>query len=258
MSDLSLFDLSGRVAIVTGGGRGLGKAMAGGLAAAGAKVVVAARSEEEVAASAHAIEAAGGTALAYGFDARRRADCDGLVAFAAERYGKLDIMLVNHGVGGEQRAEETEDGLWDMTLAVNLSGAFYCSQAAGRQMIGQGHGGSIILTSSTGSLVAFHGLLAYGASKGGVDQMVRQLAMEWGRHGIRVNAINPGYTTHDMRHGAGRPENEAFEEAIRRRTPLARRGEPREFIGAAIYLASDASSFVTGITLPVDGGYCAV
>ena len=119
-------------------------------------------------------------------------------------------------------------------------------------------GGSIIVTSSTASLVAFENLLAYGASKGGVDQMVRQMALEWGRHGIRVNAVNPGYTTHGMRTSAEpREEDEAFEVAIRNRTPLGRRGTPEEFIGPVVFLASEASSFITGVCLPVDGGYCA-
>ena len=254
----SPFDLSGKVAVVTGGGRGLGQAMAGGLAAAGANLVVAARSGDEVAAVAETLRAGGAQAESFTFDATRREDSEALVAFAVERFGRLDVLLANHGVGFGQRAEETDDQIWSTTLAVNLTGAFYCCQAAARRMIAAGHGGSIIVTSSTGSLVAFRGLLAYGASKGGVDQMVRQMAMEWGPHGIRVNAINPGYTNHHMRGGAGRHSDPEQEAELARRTPLGRRGDPEEFVGPAVFLASEASSFVTGITLPVDGGYCAV
>ena len=124
-------------------------------------------------------------------------------------------------------------------------------------MIAQGDGGSIVVTSSTGSLVGFQGLTAYGASKGGVDQMVRQLALEWGPHNIRVNAMNPGYTDNPMRGSESRSVNESLEEEIRAMTPMARRGKVREFVGPVVFLASEAASFVTGVILPVDGGYCA-
>ena len=254
----SLFDLTGKTAVVTGGGRGLGRAMALGLAAAGANLVVAARSEDEVAATADEIRIQGGEAESFCFDATIRAEAKALVAFAVERFGRLDVMLANHGVGGGQRAEDTDDALWDRTIAANLTGAFYVCQEAGRQMIAQGGGGSIIVTSSTGSLVAFKGLLAYGASKGGADQMVRQLALEWGRHKIRVNAINPGYTSNAMRGSEDRVVPPEVTAEIERMTPLGRVGEAEEFVGPAIFLASDASSFVSGITLAVDGGYCAV
>jgi NAD(P)-dependent dehydrogenase (short-subunit alcohol dehydrogenase family) len=253
-----VFDLSGRVAIVTGSGRGLGKAMATGLAEAGAKVVICARSADEVKATARELTERRLQAHATVFDATLRGSCEALVAETVARYGKLDVMVVNHGLGQVQAAEAVEEGSWERIIAANLTGAFNCAQAAGRRMLAQGRGGSIIFTSSTGSLVGFRGLAAYGASKGGVDQLVRQLAVEWGDRGIRVNAINPGWTTVKMR-GARPPEPDpALEEEIRRMTPMQRRGRPEEFIGPAIFLASEASSFITGVVLPVDGGYCAM
>jgi NAD(P)-dependent dehydrogenase (short-subunit alcohol dehydrogenase family) len=254
--DTKLFDLSGRCAIVTGSGRGLGKAVARGLAGAGADVVVCARTKTEVDATVEEIAAEGGSAHGIVFDATRREDCRRLVAGAVERFGGLDVMVANHGIGGAGPAEETSEEDFQRILAGNLTSVFMCCQEAARQMIAQGRGGSIVAVSSTGSLVAFDGLVAFGASKGGLDQMVRQMALEWGRHRIRVNALNPGYTTHQRRPIP--PRDDPAEVRIAELTPLGRRGRPEEMAGPAIFLASDASSFVTGTTLVVDGGWCAV
>ena len=232
--------------------------MAGALADAGAKLVLAARSAAEIEAVAQRLRDRGAEAEPFAFDATRLHDAEALVGFARERFGRLDILVSNHGIGIGQRAEDTTEETWRRTLEINLTGAFHCCQAAAKAMIEQDRGGSIVVTSSNGSLVGFRGLLAYGASKGGVDQMVRQMAMEWGRYGIRVNAINPGYTAHAMRGGAGGEENAALEEEIRRRTPLGRRGLPEEMAGPVVFLASDAASFISGVTLPVDGGWTAV
>ncbi len=255
--NLSLFDLTDKVAFVTGGGRGLGQAMALGLAAVGAKVVVAARSEDDVVGTVKAIRATGGESIPVVFDATVQEECDRLVTETLAAYGRLDIAVVNHGIGLSEPAEETSSETWLKTIEVNLTGAFYCCQAAGCRMIAQGQGGSIVVTSSTGSLVGFEGLTAYGASKGGVDQMVRQLALEWGPHDIRVNAINPGYTDNAMRGSTTHGINDPLDDQIKAMTPMQRRGAVREFVGPVIFLASEAASFVTGITLPVDGGYCA-
>jgi gluconate 5-dehydrogenase len=253
-----LFDLTGNVAIVTGSGRGLGRAMATGLAEAGAKVVICARTASDVNAVAEDLRKRGLEAQAITFDALDRGDCDRLVAETVKRYGRLDVMVVNHGVsGGAQPAEEIDSATWDRVIAGNLTGAFNCAQAAGKWMLAHG-GGSIIFTSSTASLVAFRDLTAYGASKGGVDQLMRQLAVEWGDRGVRVNAINPGYTTVRMRGSENRPYPPEMLEEIRRMTPMQRSATPEEFMGPAIFLASKASSFVTGVVLPVDGGYCAM
>jgi NAD(P)-dependent dehydrogenase (short-subunit alcohol dehydrogenase family) len=254
----SPFDLTGKVAVVTGAGRGLGQAMAKALAQAGAAVAVASRTLAEVEETAAEIRAAGGTSFALPLDATKAADCQRLIDRIVESSGGLDIAVVNHGVGFAVAATETTEEQFRRTVEVNLTGCFNVAQAAGRQMIKQGRGGSIILTSSTGSLVGFEGLTAYGASKGGVDQLCRQLAVEWGPHDIRVNCVNPGYTTHHMRGGAGRGAQPEADEEVRRLTPMRRRGTPEEIAGPVVFLASPAASFVNGIILPVDGGYCAM
>jgi NAD(P)-dependent dehydrogenase (short-subunit alcohol dehydrogenase family) len=254
--DFSMFDLSGKVAIVTGSGRGLGKAMARGLAGAGAKVTISARTASEVEGTAAEFRSAGFDVLPIGFDATRRAECQRLVDATVKHFGRLDVMLANHGGGAYQAAEDVDDATWDRVIAQNLTSAFYCCQIAARRMIEQGRGGSIIVTSSTSSSVSFKGLLSYGAAKGGLDQMVRQMAHEWGRHNIRVNAINPGYTTH--RHRTGYDPNSPAEQEVRYWTPLGRSGRPEEMAGPAVFLASEASSFVTGVCLAVDGGWLAV
>lgn len=253
----SAFDLSARTAIVTGAGRGLGRGMAEALAKAGARIVCAGRTAAGIEETARNIRAASGHAEAFLFDAVKREDCRRLVAETAARHGKLDIMVVNHGIALAAPAVDVADHDWNETIAVNLTGAFLCAQAAGRQMIAQGNGGSIILISSNASLVGFHNLTAYGASKGGVDQLCRQLSIEWGPHNIRVNAVNPGYTTNNMAGGDERHAAVGLEEEIRRMTPLGRRGTVAEIAGPVVFLASDAAAFVSGVCLAVDGGYCA-
>ncbi len=254
----SHFDLTGKVAIVTGSSRGLGKAMARGLGEAGAAIVVSARTASEVEAAAREFTAAGLTVAAVPFDASIRADAQRLIDETVRRFGKVDIIVVNHGVSRAEPAEDVDEASWQHIMDVNLKGAFNCAQLAARQMIGQGTGGSIIFISSTASLVGFRNLVAYGASKGGVDQMVRQMAVEWGDRGIRVNAVNPGYTTHDVRSTEARHADPALSAEVKRMTPMGRRGRPEEFVGPVLFLASEASSFVTGVVLPVDGGYCAM
>jgi len=252
----SLFDLTGRTAIVTGAGRGLGRAIVRGLAEAGAKVVVSGRTGDIVAETAAALRADGHDAIDVVFDACNRGDCQRLVDATVEHFGRLDIMVVNHGIGQARAAEDIETDDWNEMIGINLTGAFNCAQLAGRQMIAQGGGGSIVFTSSTASLVAFDGLTSYSVSKAGVDHLARQLALEWGRHRIRVNAINPGYMTTHMRGSDDRHEDPSDIERIQSLTPLGRKGTPEELVGPVVFLASDASSFVTGHVMPVDGGWC--
>lgn len=250
-----LFDLTGKIAIVTGAGRGIGAAMAKELAKSGARVALAARTDSDLKAVAADITAAGGEALCHPFDAGAENAAEELVRAVADAWGALDVMIVNHGIAVAEDALDCGREGWEKTLQINLTSAFFCCQAAARQMIAQGRGGSIVVTSSTASSVAFAGLASYGASKGGVDQMVRQLASEWGEFGIRVNGIAPGYTTHRMRNSRSKSWDPEIEEQMKLFTPLARRGEPEEFGGPAVFLASHAASFVTGVVLPVDGGY---
>lgn len=251
----SPFDLTGKVAIVTGAGRGLGAAMASGLAGAGARVVCAARTGTEIQITVEAVIANGGKAIAHVFDATNQADCRDLVAATCDHFGQIDVMLVNHGIGHAVPAEDISEDEWREMMDVNLTGCFNCAQAVGQQMIRQGHGGSIILVSSNASIVAYKGLTSYAVSKAGVDQLCRQLALEWGKHNIRVNTINPGYMTHAMRGADDRYHTPELDDMIAKVTPLPRRGVPEELIGPAIFLASEASSFVTGHIMPVDGGY---
>ena len=173
----------------------------------------------------------------------KREDCRRLVEETAKRHGQLDVMVVNHGIALAAPATEVGEGDWAETIAVNLTGAFLCAQAAGRQMIAQGKGGSIILISSNGSLVGFQDLTAYGASKGGVDQLCRQLCVEWGKHNIRVNAVNPGWTTNNMAGGDDRHAAVGMNENVKRGTPMGRRGTVAEIAGPVVFLASDAAGF---------------
>jgi NAD(P)-dependent dehydrogenase (short-subunit alcohol dehydrogenase family) len=252
-----LFDLTGKVAIVTGAGRGLGRAMALGLAEAGAKVAAAARTKPEIEATAKTIRDASGEAIAVPFDAVKREDCRRLVAETVKRFGGLDVMVVDHGIGYAEKAEDITDAELDRMLAINLRGAIVCAQEAAKRMIEQARGGSIILVSSTSSWLGFAGLTSYAAAKAGVDGAARNMALEWGPHNIRVNTINPGYMTHHMRSSDERHDYPEETRVIRERTPLQRKGRPEELVGPVVFLASDASSFVTGHTMPVDGGWCA-
>ena len=251
----SLFDLTDKIAIVTGAGRGLGAAMAAGLASAGAQVVCAARTESEIQETADRIADHGGKAVPLCFDATDRDSCHNLIAETCERFGRIDVMLVNHGISAAIAAEDITTDDWRKTMDINLTGCFNCAQAAGQKMIEQGQGGSIILVSSNASIVAFRGLTSYAVSKAGVDQLCRQLALEWGKHNIRVNTINPGYMTHAMRGAEQRYHTPDLDDKIAKTTPLPRRGEPEELVGPVVFLASDSSSFVTGHIMPVDGGY---
>lgn len=191
-------------------------------------------------------------------DTSVRADCQALVDGAMERFGKLDVMVCNAAICILKSAEETEEDEWDRVIDIDLKGYFNCAQLAARQMMRQGSGGSIVMTSSNASLVGFPDLLAYSAAKGGVDQMVRSMAVEWGGKGIRVNAFNPGYTENVMTGMVGEREDPWVRNAIEKMTPMGRVGRETEFVGPVIFLASDASSFISGVVLPVDGGYCAM
>ena len=252
------FDLTGRTAVVTGASRGLGAEMARALARAGANTVLCARTRSRLDAIAAEIADAGGRVHVVACEVTRRSDVEGLIPAAVERFGGLDIMVINHGIGPAKDLLEVNDEDLDTVFATNLSSAYVCAQLAGRQMIARGEGGSIIFTSSTSSRVAGWGNACYGASKGGVDQLVRQLAQEWGRYGIRVNAINPGYTEHEMADAAGAHDAPGIAEYIERFIPLGRRGRIDEMGGPVVFLASDAASYITGHCLLVDGGQVAI
>ena len=251
-----LFDLSGRVAVITGISRGIGRAFAHGFAEAGAIVVGCARSYEAAERTAAQIRAKGGEALGVLADVTRPEDCQALIDNAVRRYGRLDIAVLNAGINIKKPSIDFEASEFDTVIDGNLRAYFLTAQAAARQFIAQGRGGAIVMNSSNASLAAFDELGPYCAAKAGIDGLVRALAAEWGPHGIRVNAFNPGYTTHSMTDKGQDYLREAGAE-IANRTPLRRMAEVAEMAGPAIFLASDAASFVTGVTLAVDGGWCA-
>ena len=254
---ISRFSLEGKVAVVTGSGRGLGRAIAKGVAEAGAAVVTTSRHGDEAEAAAAEIRAGGGRAISIVTDVADPAACNALVARAVETFGRLDIMACNAGIILTNPADRATRDELEQTLRVNVGGGLYCAQAAAAQMTKQG-GGSIVVTSSNASLVAFPDLLTYNISKGGVDMMVKTLAVEWAPRNIRVNAFNPGYLEHAMTRPEGYDSDPETEAAILRMTPMRRRGKVDEVVGVAIFLDSDASSFITGTVLPVDGGWCAL
>lgn len=252
-----LFDLTGRVAAVTGAGQGLGRAIALALAGAGARVLCGARTIARVEATAAAIRAEGGEAAAHALDITDQSSCAAFVAAAAARWGGLDIMMCNAGIRVPRPAIDTDAATWARVIDTDLTGAFNSAQAAGQWMIEHGRGGAIVATTSNAAMVGFPNLVAYGAAKAGVGQMVRTLAVEWAPHGIRVNAVAPGHMAHAMRHAAFEREDPRVRDEIDRTTPLRRTGRDEELAGPAVFLASDAASFITGVVLPVDGGYVA-
>ncbi len=253
-----LFDLSDRVAIVTGSGRGLGKVIAIGLADAGAAVTVCARNVEEPEQTAQEIRAAGGAAIAKRTDTSDRESCRSLVETTVEEFGRLDILVNNAGIVPYEPAVDVTEEHWDQVLDINLKGYFNCSQFAAQRMMSQGDGGSIVNISSIAGSVGIAGLMAYGATKGGINQITRVMALEWAEHGIRVNAIGPGYFDTAMRSAGVEHAREEKEEHVTTFTPMRRRGRPEELIGPVVFLASDAASYVTGAILMIDGGYTAI
>ncbi|MDE0005281.1 MAG: SDR family NAD(P)-dependent oxidoreductase [Rhodospirillaceae bacterium] len=248
---LEVFRLDGRAAVVTGAGRGLGKAMALALAHAGASVVCAARTREEIDGTAEAILSAGGNALSVRTDVTDAAQVDALVAACLDTYGKIDIMLANAGAGtAHDPFWQYSDEEFRRALAVNLDSAFYCGRAAARAMVESRRGGTIINVSS---ISAFRGndIFAYPTAKGGVVSLTKSQARMLGPHGIRVNVIIPGLVPQQP------PKNDREAEARRRigrRIPVGRVGECWELGPLAVYLASDASSYVTGSSFVIDGG----
>ena len=256
-SPASLFDLSGRVVVVTGSARGLGKAMARGLAGAGAGVVVCSRTASEAEETARELVDSGHTAVATTVDTAERASCEQLIDFAVTTFGRLDVLVNNAGIDIIKPVEELTGEEYQQVIDINLSGYFHCSQFAGRHMLEHG-GGSIINNSSIASVAGIHGLVAYSAAKGGVNMLTRVMAAEWATRGVRVNAIAPGYFDNIMRDAGTEHARPEKQEQVKRFTPLERRGRPDELVGPVLFLASDASSYVTGNILFVDGGYTAI
>jgi NAD(P)-dependent dehydrogenase (short-subunit alcohol dehydrogenase family) len=248
------FDLTGRVAWVTGAGRGLGKAMAEALANAGATVALTARSEADTEEVACALRSAGHEALALPGSVAESTTVDALVERIADDYGDLDILVNCAGISPVfKRSEKLADDEWTDVLGINLSGTFYCCRAAGAHMLRRG-AGSIVNISSVHGTTGFPRIAAYAASKGGVEALTRALAVEWADRGVRVNTIAPGYFRTDLSEGL---LNSQWSDTIRSRIPQNRYGHGADLAGAVVFLASDASCYVTGSTMFVDGGWTA-
>jgi NAD(P)-dependent dehydrogenase (short-subunit alcohol dehydrogenase family) len=254
-SSLTLFDLTGQVALVTGGVGGLGRPIAVGLAAAGATVVVADLTLDHADEVLAEITAAGQTGLALALDVTSAASVQAVVDRLLADFGRIDILVNCHGVTKRTAAVDFPEADWDRIIAVNLKGTFLCCQTVGRVMIEQGRG-SIINLASIGGLVGLATSVAYCASKGGVVQLTRTLGVEWAPLGVRVNAIAPSSFNTPMVRRVLDAEPE-YRERVVSKIPIGRIAEPDEIVGSVIYLASAASSMVTGAVLSVDGGYTA-
>jgi NAD(P)-dependent dehydrogenase (short-subunit alcohol dehydrogenase family) len=250
-----LFDLAGRVAIVTGGAAGLGRQMAQGLAEMGATVVVCGRRKEQCEKAAEELQALGAPALGQGCDVTNPASVQEVVDAALFRFGRIDILINNAGVSWGAPVEEMRLEHWHKVIETNLTGTFLCSQAAGRVMLGQRCGKIINIASVAGMAGAPDELQAigYSASKGGIITFTRDLARKWARHGIHVNAIAPGWFPTHMSAGVIERHREKLLAGI----PLGRFGNEHDLKGASVFLASSASDYVTGHVLVVDGGLMA-
>ena len=244
-----MFRLDGKVAIVTGASSGLGVAFAQGLAEAGADVALGARRVDRLADTARLVEGAGRRALAVGTDVADPESCSALVAAAMEEFGRVDILVNNAGVGTAVPATRETPEQFRNVIDVNLNGCYWMAQACGRVMQ---PGSSIINISSVlGLTTAGLPQAAYAASKAGLIGLTRDLAQQWtGRKGIRVNAIAPGFFTSEMTE----QYPEGYLDAMGARIPMARKGDPAELAAAVVFLSSAASGYITGQTLPVDGG----
>jgi 2-dehydro-3-deoxy-D-gluconate 5-dehydrogenase len=252
---MSAFDLNGRVAIVTGGNGGIGLAMAKGLAEAGASVLLAGRSVEKNERAVDEIAAAGGQAGSMVADLLDEGSAGRLVGEALSWYGRVDILVNNAGINIRKRPEEYSLAEWHEVLDSNLTSAFLCAKAAYPEFKARG-GGKVINTGSMTSLFGGTYMAPYGASKGGIMQLTRALAVAWAPDNIQVNAILPGWIDTALTQRA-RAEVAGLNERVLARTPAARWGVPADLAGIAVFLASSASDFVTGAAIPVDGGYSA-
>ncbi|MGD9289677.1 MAG: glucose 1-dehydrogenase [Desulfobacterales bacterium] len=249
---MGFFDLEGKVAIVTGGNRGIGYAIAEGLAQTGAAVVIANRNAETGQSAAEAIKGRGFTAVAVPTDVSKKSSVENLAATVMKDFNRIDILVNSAGVIDRGPVEDFTEAQYDYIMDINLKGLFFCCQVIGKEMIRQGKG-KIINISSNVSEVIQTGRVVYAASKAGVSHLTRGLALEWAKHNINVNAVGPGPTITELNRKYFEENPADLQERIDS-IPMARVGKPPDMIGAAIFLASDASDYVTGQTLLVDGG----
>lgn len=251
---LPSFDLNGRVAVVTGASRGIGRGLAEALAAAGATVAVTARSVDEALEVVAAIEATGGAATAHALDVSDIGSIGPVIDAIHAQHGHLDVAVLNAGIGTNVPALDVDEAHWDSMMDVNLKGAFFSAQACARHMVAAG-AGRIVAISSQASTVGIVDHVAYSASKGGMNQMVRVLALEWGSLGVTVNAVAPTFIYTPGT--AERLDDPDYRAGVVARIPVGDVGQIRDVAGAVIYLASQAGGLVNGSILAVDGGWTA-
>jgi 2-deoxy-D-gluconate 3-dehydrogenase len=250
---MKLFDLTGRVAVVTGGNGGIGLGMARGLAASGAAVVVAARNAEKSAAAVAELEGLGVKSAFVALDVANAESCRAMVGHVLERFGRLDILVNNAGMSIRKPPETYELGEWLQVLDTNLTGAFVLCQAVYAPMKAEG-GGKIINIGSMMSIFGGAYAAPYSTSKGGLVQLTKSLATAWAKDNIQVNAVLPGWIDTELTRRA-REQVQGLNERVLARTPAGRWGVPDDLAGVAAFLGSAASDFVTGAAIPVDGGY---
>jgi 2-deoxy-D-gluconate 3-dehydrogenase len=248
-----VFDLKGRVAIVTGGNGGIGLGMARGLANAGARVVIAARNADKSRAAVEDLTSRGGAAHAVTTDVADEQSVAALIAATLGRWGRLDVLVNNAGINIRKPVHELALDEWHTVLDTNLTSAFLCSKAAYPAFKAAG-GGKVINIGSMMSIFGASFAPAYGSSKGGIVQLTRSMAVAWARDNIQVNAVLPGWIDTDLTRNARR-EVAGLNDAVLRRTPAARWGGIDDMAGVAVFLAAPASDFVTGTAIPVDGGF---
>ncbi|WP_309119666.1 glucose 1-dehydrogenase [Paenibacillus sp.] len=249
---LPSFRLDGMTAVVTGAGRGIGRALAVGLAEAGADVAILSRTAEQLALVAKEIrEATGKEALCLPSDVTRRADLEAAVAETMRRFGKIDVLVNNAGMNIRTPALEVTDEQWERIVQTNLKSAFQLSQLVGERMKERGSGRIVNISSVAGHTALRTGVV-YGSTKAALIQMTKILALEWGKYGIRVNSVGPWYFKTPLTEKL--LADEAFVQEVESRTPLRRIGRLEELVGPVVFLASDAASYITGQTLYVDGG----
>lgn len=250
---MDMFSLHKKIAIVTGASRGIGRAIAIGFARAGADLILVSRKKADLEHVAKEISELGKKAFPIVADIGVPEDIRMAVKRTLEHFPRIDILVNNAGISPVlKRAEEMSLYEWETILKVNLTGTFLFCQEVGKVMIQQG-GGKIINMVSVGAIVGFPRQAGYCASKGGILQLTKVLALDWARFNIQVNAIGPAYIETELTQGMR--ESKVISENLLRRTPMGRFGKPEEIVGAALYLASDASSYITGQTIFVDGGW---
>ena len=249
------FDVAGKIALVTGAARGLGRACAIALAQAGADVALGLRDARAGGDTADVIRALGRRVLPLQLDVTRGAEIEAAVAETQRTFGRIDILVNNAGIGPPNPAEAVTEADFDHTLAVNLKGTFFVSQAVGRVMIRQGGGGRIVNLSSQAGFIALPTESVYCMTKAAIAHLTKCLAVEWARHGINVNAVAPTFIKTP---GTAKwLEDDAFRADLLARIPLGRVGEPADVSAAVVFLASPAAALITGATLLIDGGFTA-